>query len=296
MFESKKTASAFSVALLLLMAISLPAQAVKVTFQHEAPDAGVVYLAGEFNGWSDSANLMINADGIWTVTLDLDPGSYQYKFVVGGSWTADPANPNTAEDGFGGNNSVVTVPADVEEMAAAGAAGAAATTVAAPAATSQATGGKAQVTFRYEDPNATQVFLAGEFNGWSDSADLLDNADGVWTKTLELAPGDYGYKFVVDGNWTQDPANANATDDGFGGQNSVVHVAAGKDKVDAATAGGGGAAAGAAAGGAAMAAAGDGELRSLLQRTRQDVAVRVIQRTETGGWRFPVRYRQRTLL
>ena len=41
---------------------------------------------------------------------------------------------------------------------------------------------------------------------------------------------------------------------------------------------------------------GDGELRSLLQRTRQDVAVRGIQRTETGGWRFPVRYRQRTLL
>ena len=41
---------------------------------------------------------------------------------------------------------------------------------------------------------------------------------------------------------------------------------------------------------------GDGELRSLLQQTRQDVAVRDIRRTETGGWRFPVRYRQRTPL
>jgi len=41
---------------------------------------------------------------------------------------------------------------------------------------------------------------------------------------------------------------------------------------------------------------GDGELRSLLQRTRRDVAVRGIQRTETGGWRFPVRYRRRTPL
>jgi len=39
---------------------------------------------------------------------------------------------------------------------------------------------------------------------------------------------------------------------------------------------------------------GDGELRLLLQQTRQDVAVRGIQRTESGGWRFPVRYRQRT--
>jgi len=34
----------------------------------------------------------------------------------------------------------------------------------------------------------------------------------------------------------------------------------------------------------------------LLQQTRQDVAVRGIQRTETGGWRFPVRYRRRTAL
>jgi predicted nucleotidyltransferase len=41
---------------------------------------------------------------------------------------------------------------------------------------------------------------------------------------------------------------------------------------------------------------GDGELRSLLQRTCQDIAARGIQRTETGGWRFPVRYRERTPL
>jgi len=261
MFDSKKTTPALFVAVMMLMAVSLPALAAKVTFQHEAPGAGSVYLAGEFNGWSDSANLMTNADGVWTLTMDLDPGTYQYKFVADGSWTADPGNPNTAEDGFGGSNSVVTVPADVDEMAAAASGAAVAGTAAAaaaPAATTQATGGKAQVSFRYEDSSATQVYVAGDFNGWSDSADLMDNADGVWTKTLELAPGDYGYKFVADGNWTQDPSNTNATDDGFGGQNSLVHVAAGKDKVDAATAGGG-----AAAGGAAMAAEGDGELRSV---------------------------------
>ena len=259
MFEPKKSTIAIFMAVMLMMAISLPAQAAKVTFQHEAPGAGSVYLAGEFNGWSDSANPMNNAEGIWTLTLELDPGTYQYKFVADGSWTADAGNANTAEDGFGGSNSVVTVSADVAEMAAAGAAGAAAgaAAVAAPAPTTQTTGGKAQVTFRYEDSGATQVYLAGDFNGWSDSADLMENADGVWTKTLELAPGDYAYKFVPDGNWIQDPANANATDDGFGGQNSLVHVAAGMDKIDAASAGGGAAAV------AAAAPAGDGELRSV---------------------------------
>lgn len=41
---------------------------------------------------------------------------------------------------------------------------------------------------------------------------------------------------------------------------------------------------------------GDAELHSLLRQAREDVAARGIERTETGGWRFPVRYRQRTLL
>ncbi len=41
---------------------------------------------------------------------------------------------------------------------------------------------------------------------------------------------------------------------------------------------------------------GDGSLRLLLEQARQDVGARGVQRTETGGWRFPVRYRQRTPL
>jgi len=40
----------------------------------------------------------------------------------------------------------------------------------------------------------------------------------------------------------------------------------------------------------------DGGLFSLLQQVRQDVAVRGIRRTDTGGWCFPVRYRQPTPL
>ena len=252
----KKSACTVFVTGILLMALGVPAQAAKVTFQYEAGGAGAVFLAGEFNGWSDSANPMTGSDGVWTLVLDLAPGTYQYKFVIDGSWKEDPDNPNTTDDGFGGKNSVLTVPADVAEMAAAGGAAAVG---AAPAPAAPAAGGKVKVNFRYEDAGATAVYLAGDFNGWSDSAELMDKADGVWTKTLELKPGDYAYKFVADGSWTQDPVNPNATDDGFGGQNSLVHVAAGVDEIDAATAGGG-AAAGAAA---AMAPGGDGELRSV---------------------------------
>jgi cyclomaltodextrinase len=229
---------------------------VAVTFTHEAEGAGAVYLAGEFNGWNDSANLMTENDGVWTLVMKLEPGDYAYKFVVDGSWTQDPLNPNGVEDGFGGQNSVVSVPAGAGAMAAAGGgAPVVAAAAAAPAAALPADG-KVAVTFVHEAPGAGGVYLAGDFNGWSDSADLMDEKDGVWTKVLNLEPGDYGYKFVVDGSWTQDMTNPNATDDGFGGQNSVVHVPHGQAAIQASEGGG-------AAPAAAAPAAGTGEMRSV---------------------------------
>jgi len=170
---------------------AVAANATTVTFSHEAVQAGGVYLAGEFNGWSDSANPMVNADGIWSLAMELDPGTYQYKFVVDGSWIADPNNPNTAEDGFGGSNSVLTVPDGVDKLdAGAAVAGGAAVATAAPAAPA-AGGGQVAVTFHHSAPGASSVYAAGEFNGWSDTANPMSDNDGEWTLVLNLDPGDY---------------------------------------------------------------------------------------------------------
>jgi hypothetical protein len=71
-----------------------------------------VFLAGSFNTWRPQDRkfeLRENRPGIWSVTIPLDPGLYQYKFIVDGSWIADPANPNTRPDGFGGSYSLVEV-------------------------------------------------------------------------------------------------------------------------------------------------------------------------------------------
>jgi len=80
-------------------------------FSFLAPDAKSVALAGTFNNWSTSSDPMKKGEGgVWTVVKPLDPGSYQYKFVVNGSdWKPDPQNPNGTDDGFGGKNSVLTV-------------------------------------------------------------------------------------------------------------------------------------------------------------------------------------------
>lgn len=84
-----------------------------VLFSFMAPAGTMaVYLAGEFNGWRPDLDLMSDddGDGVWTITYDLQPGTYQYKFVADGQWFQDPNNPKAAPDGFGGNNSVLVVP------------------------------------------------------------------------------------------------------------------------------------------------------------------------------------------
>jgi len=183
-----------------------------------------------------------DGDGVYEVTLPLAPGTYQYKFVVDGNWLQDPKNPEGTDDGFGGQNSVLTVPAGGGAMTAGGGKAAAAVAPAEAAPT-----GGVTVLFRYTPviSGVQHVFLAGDFNGWSDTATPMqdDDQDGTWTVAVPIGPGDHQYKFVVDGDWQADPENPNGTDDGFGGQNSVLHVPAGVDTLkawEAAAATGGG--------------------------------------------------------
>lgn len=74
-----------------------------------------VHLAGSFNAWSTSAwPMAFSAERArWELTRELVPGTYPYKFVLDGTdWIADPSNPDSAPDGFGGRNSVLTVRCD----------------------------------------------------------------------------------------------------------------------------------------------------------------------------------------
>ena len=56
-----------------------------------------VNLAGTFNAWSTTATPMADpdGDGMWTTTVELEKGIYEYKFVVDGSWFPDPDNPQS---------------------------------------------------------------------------------------------------------------------------------------------------------------------------------------------------------
>lgn len=72
----------------------------------------------------------------------------------------------------------------------------------------------------------TKVAVAGDFNGWSDTADRLkrDPELGVWQACVNVPPGRYRYRLIVDGNWTNDPYNSYVESNPFGELNSVVEV------------------------------------------------------------------------
>jgi len=75
--------------------------------------------------------------------------------------------------------------------------------------------------------NASRVQVAGDFNGWSNlSTPLTPGENGKWTTKLALPPGRYRYKFVVDGQWTNDPHNGMVERNEYGDLNNIVEVAA----------------------------------------------------------------------
>ena len=80
--------------------------------------------------------------------------------------------------------------------------------------------------FMVKASGAREVHLVGDFNGWSlsNTSLLWQKEEGLWQKRLFLEPGRYRYKFVIDGQWTTDPANDHLEPNPYGGLDSVVEV------------------------------------------------------------------------
>lgn len=87
------------------------------------PGWSTLHVAGTFNGWPgtiDGGGWALQHDAAsdtWSGTFPIPPGDHQYKFVVNeSSWIPDPTNPQSADDGFGGSNSVLEVEVVLEEV------------------------------------------------------------------------------------------------------------------------------------------------------------------------------------
>ena len=82
------------------------------------------------------------------------------------------------------------------------------------------------VTFIFKGyPDSRQVYLAGDFNGWSPKKKRMSKyRDGTFRAKVALKPGAYQYKFVADGVWMIDPEAQQQVPDPFGGANSLISI------------------------------------------------------------------------
>lgn len=63
----------------------------ETVFSCYAPSATKIFLAGTFNNWNpDALPLHKDEDGNWSVSIPLEPGRYEYKFVVDSTWCCKP--------------------------------------------------------------------------------------------------------------------------------------------------------------------------------------------------------------
>jgi 1,4-alpha-glucan branching enzyme len=74
-------------------------------------------------------------------------------------------------------------------------------------------------------PDAREVSVAGSFCDWRTGSHALKrNGSGGWTTTIPLPPGRYEYRFVVDGEWRDEPQCIERVPNPFGTENCVLHV------------------------------------------------------------------------
>jgi 1,4-alpha-glucan branching enzyme len=79
-----------------------------------------------------------------------------------------------------------------------------------------------KVLFELLAPETQEVYLVGDFNNWDTCSNLMKkDKKGIWKTTLSLKPGRYEYRFLVDGNWMNDPACSFCVPNEFGSQNCV---------------------------------------------------------------------------
>ena len=77
----------------------------------------------------------------------------------------------------------------------------------------------------FYSPDAMNVYVAGEFNGWDTrSLPLKKDEDGAWRLKIKLLPGRYEYKLFADNGWVENLPDAETVSNSFGTQNFVISI------------------------------------------------------------------------
>ena len=82
------------------------------------------------------------------------------------------------------------------------------------------------VTLKLSAHSGLSVFVAGSFNNWDPKGiPMVEKPKGTYSAKLDLAPGIYEYKLLIDDVWTLDPdPKRDWTQNGLGTLNSLLRV------------------------------------------------------------------------
>lgn len=174
-------------------------------------DIEKVVVAGNFNNWSRKRWKMNKVDdNIYQLKKKVsdfnDDFNWEFKFVVNHKFWAEPsdnsANTTPAKNWWGANlNSynLRILPAYISNN------------------------GNAKFLLKgYKE--AQNVILSGSFNRWDEHLYKMIKTDNGWQLNLELPANYYEYKFIVDGNWIEDPHNPKKATNEFDEYNSVLEI------------------------------------------------------------------------
>lgn len=79
--------------------------------------------------------------------------------------------------------------------------------------------------FHISAPTAFSVQLVGDFTAWQQApVALRKDQDGVWGAQVSLSPGVHRYRFLIDGEWRDDPECTLRVPNPYGSEDSVRRV------------------------------------------------------------------------
>jgi 1,4-alpha-glucan branching enzyme len=83
---------------------------IEVELTLQVPRAEKVFVAGDFNQWR-AGDMRLRRDevGCWRTQLWLEPGRYEYRFIVDDDWYDDPHALVHVPNDFGSSNCVLEV-------------------------------------------------------------------------------------------------------------------------------------------------------------------------------------------
>ena len=152
---------------------------------------------------------MVNNHGTYFLVLPIPvKETVDYRLVIDGIWETDPHNPSVIRDRNGLRLSRLQIEKSLQSDPL-----------------SPVLMADSRVKFHIRSTPGKQIYLAGDFNRWDPyMTNMKESEPGIYTVTLPLKPGRYGYYYLIDGEPRTDPLNFQKTRTSAGEDVSLLFI------------------------------------------------------------------------